>query len=96
MALWEAGDGGYGRLGHSVQQDEFRPRKIETFGGRMPLAEESIVSPKVSSNPISNGSDMTGLQLLTQFFTCAATPVGLLIVMDTEQKLVDDGLGALL
>jgi len=27
-----------------VQQDEFKPRKLETFTGRMPVAENSIVS----------------------------------------------------
>ena len=38
-----AGDGGYGRLGHSVQQDEMEPRQIETFRGRMPVAPDSLV-----------------------------------------------------
>lgn len=41
---WSWGNGGYGRLGHTVQQDEFKPRKIETFSGRMPVAEDSIVA----------------------------------------------------
>ena len=40
-----SGNGGYGRLGHSVQQDEFKPRKIETLTGRMPVQEGSIVRP---------------------------------------------------
>ena len=38
-----AGDGGYGRLGHSVQQDEMAPRQIETFRGRMPVDPHSVV-----------------------------------------------------
>ena len=45
MRVVAAGNGGYGRLGHNVQKDEFSPRQIETFTGRMPVDEGSIVGP---------------------------------------------------
>ncbi len=43
--LWGpwTGNGGYGRLGHSVQQDEFTPKKVQQLTGRMPVAPNSIV-----------------------------------------------------
>ena len=44
LGLHFAGDGGYGRLGHAVQQAEFKPRKIDTFAGRMTVDDNSIVS----------------------------------------------------
>ena len=31
------GNGGYGRLGHNVQQDEFSPRLVEGLTGRTPV-----------------------------------------------------------
>ncbi|DBA81433.1 TPA: hypothetical protein ACH3X1_007220 [Trebouxia sp. C0004] len=34
------GNGGYGRLGHVKQQDEFKPRNIETFNQRVPVAPD--------------------------------------------------------
>lgn len=48
IMLAAAGNGGYGRLGHTVQQDEFNPRQIDTFSGRMPVDENSIVRTPVS------------------------------------------------
>ena len=37
-----AGNGGYGRLGHVKQQDEFKPRNIETFNQRVPVAPDLV------------------------------------------------------
>ena len=42
--LETAGNGGYGRLGHVKQQDEFKPRNVETFNQRVPVAPD-MVSP---------------------------------------------------
>ena len=47
IAYLFAGNGGYGRLGHVKQQDEFKPRKIETFNQRVPVAPD-VVSKLVS------------------------------------------------
>lgn len=43
MLGWGAGNGGYGRLGHNIQQDEFTPKKVQALTGRMPVAHNSIV-----------------------------------------------------
>lgn len=45
--LFYSGNGGYGRLGHVKQQDEFKPRNIETFNQRVPVAPD-VVSKLVS------------------------------------------------
>jgi len=37
------GNGNYGRLGHSVQQDEMKPRPIESFLGRVRVDPKDIV-----------------------------------------------------
>ena len=37
-----AGFGGYGRLGHTVQQDEHKPKQIAVFD-RQPVDKNSIV-----------------------------------------------------
>eukprot|EP00803_Ostreobium_quekettii_P006172 evm.model.scf_450.2 EVM.evm.TU.scf_450.2 scf_450:27460-36815(+) len=37
------GFGGYGRLGHKVQQDEFRPRPLEGFLGRVRVDTDNLV-----------------------------------------------------
>ena len=42
-AWGQAGNGGYGRLGHSVQQDEFSPRQVDTLKGRMPADPSGVV-----------------------------------------------------
>ena len=41
--LYAAGNGGYGRLGHQVQQDEHKPRQISVFD-RAPVDKNSTVS----------------------------------------------------
>ena len=38
-----AGNGGYGRLGHEVQQDEFKPRQLQKLIGRTAVDPKSIV-----------------------------------------------------
>lgn len=38
------GNGGYGRLGHEVQQDEFRPKQIQKLSGRTAVDPKSIVA----------------------------------------------------
>lgn len=37
------GFGGYGRLGHKVQQDEHKPRPIESFLGRVRVEKDGLV-----------------------------------------------------
>lgn len=46
------GFGGYGRLGHKVQQDEFKPRPIETFLGRIRVdkGEDLVIAAGGSSS----------------------------------------------
>lgn len=48
MLSWRAcaGNGGYGRLGHSVQKDEFTPKLVDALRGRMPVDKNSPVSPQ--------------------------------------------------
>lgn len=41
--LETAGNGGYGRLGHVKQQDEFKPRNVETFSQRVPVAPDMVI-----------------------------------------------------
>lgn len=49
---WRActGNGGYGRLGHSVQKDEFTPKAVDALRGRMPVDKESPVSSPCTAN----------------------------------------------
>ena len=42
--VWTWGFGGYGRLGHKVQQDEFKPRLVETLTGRIKVPEDATVA----------------------------------------------------
>ncbi|GAB4819969.1 hypothetical protein N2152v2_007015 [Parachlorella kessleri] len=42
--VWTWGFGGYGRLGHSVQQDEMRPRLVETLTGRIKVPADAQVA----------------------------------------------------
>lgn len=42
--VWTWGFGGYGRLGHKVQQDEFKPRLVETLTGRIKIPEDATVA----------------------------------------------------
>eukprot|EP00887_Chlorella_sp_A99_P000240 scaffold13.g240.t1 len=41
--VWTWGFGGYGRLGHKVQADEWKPRLVETLTGRIKVPEDAIV-----------------------------------------------------
>ena len=41
--VWTWGFGGYGRLGHRVQQDELKPRLVETLTGRLQVPPDAIV-----------------------------------------------------
>lgn len=42
--VWTWGFGGYGRLGHKVQQDEFTPRLVEALTGRISIPPDAIVA----------------------------------------------------
>lgn len=42
--VWTWGFGGYGRLGHKVQQDEFSPKLVETLTGRIAVPPDAIVA----------------------------------------------------
>ena len=47
---WTWGDGGYGRLGHRVQQDEFKPRLVEGLTGRITVPADAIVAAGQTSS----------------------------------------------
>jgi hypothetical protein len=38
------GNGGFGRLGHKVQKDEFKPKPLEEFRGRISVAADAQVA----------------------------------------------------
>ena len=42
--VWTWGFGGYGRLGHKVQQDEFRPRLVEALTGRIQVPADAVIA----------------------------------------------------
>jgi alpha-tubulin suppressor-like RCC1 family protein len=42
--VWTWGCGDYGRLGHRVQQDEFKPRLVETLAGRVAVPADAVVA----------------------------------------------------
>ena len=42
--VWSWGFGGYGRLGHKVQQDEFKPRLIEALTGRILVPADAVIA----------------------------------------------------
>lgn len=42
-AAFSWGNGNYGKLGHRVQQDEFKPRPLETFGKRILALPTGVV-----------------------------------------------------
>ncbi|KAJ9516765.1 hypothetical protein QJQ45_027175, partial [Haematococcus lacustris] len=43
-ACYTWGNGGYGRLGHKVQKDEFAPKKVETFMGRLSVPPDAVIA----------------------------------------------------
>lgn len=47
--VWTWGFGGYGRLGHKVQQDEFKPRLVETLTGRITIPPDATVAAGATS-----------------------------------------------
>ena len=42
-AAYSWGNGGYGRVGHNVQKDEFSAKKLEALANRVKAAPESLV-----------------------------------------------------
>lgn len=44
------GYGGYGRLGHKVQKDEFKPREVEFFKGRNTVPQGAIIAAGQTSS----------------------------------------------
>ncbi|KAK9806651.1 hypothetical protein WJX73_004262 [Symbiochloris irregularis] len=54
--VYSWGNGGYGRLGHEVQQDEFKPRQIQKMTGRTAADPKSIVA----CGSTSSFANMTG------------------------------------
>lgn len=48
--VWTWGFGGYGRLGHRVQQDEYKPRLVETLTGRLVVPPDAIVAAGQTSS----------------------------------------------
>mmetsp|Transcript_24918 Transcript_24918/g.73686 ORF Transcript_24918/g.73686 Transcript_24918/m.73686 type:complete len:462 (-) Transcript_24918:861-2246(-) len=49
-ACYSWGNGGYGRLGHRVQQDEMEPRKLEDFKGRVSVPPNAIIGAGSTSS----------------------------------------------
>ena len=49
-SVYTWGFGGYGRLGHKVQQDEFLPRLVEALSGRVVVPENAIVGAGSTSS----------------------------------------------
>ncbi|KAK9917811.1 hypothetical protein WJX75_008519 [Coccomyxa subellipsoidea] len=49
-AAYTWGNGGYGRLGHKEQKDEFSPKKVEVLSGRMPVDANSPVACGATSS----------------------------------------------
>jgi alpha-tubulin suppressor-like RCC1 family protein len=58
--VWTWGFGGYGRLGHRVQQDEFRPRLVEALTGRITVPADAVVA----AGQTSSFCTMAGGQLM--------------------------------
>jgi alpha-tubulin suppressor-like RCC1 family protein len=48
--LWSWGCGNYGVLGHKVQQDEMRPRRVEAFSGRLLVVPDSPLAAGTTSS----------------------------------------------
>lgn len=48
--VWTWGFGGYGRLGHKVQQDEFRPRLVEALTGRIHIPADAVIAAGSTSS----------------------------------------------
>lgn len=57
--VWTWGFGGYGRLGHKIQQDEHRPRLVETLAGRVTVPPNAVVAAGGTSSFVT----VTGGQL---------------------------------
>lgn len=57
--VWTWGFGGYGRLGHRVQQDEHRPRLVEALAGRVTVPPTAVVAAGGTSSFVT----VTGGQL---------------------------------
>lgn len=49
-AAYTWGNGGYGRLGHKEQKDEFSPKQVDTLKGRMPVDTNSPVACGATSS----------------------------------------------
>lgn len=56
---WTWGNGGYGRLGHKIQKDEFAPKRVETLQARLAVAKD----PVISAGSTSSFCTVTGGQL---------------------------------
>lgn len=54
------GTGGYGRLGHTVQKDEFSPKAIETFRGRVQVDKDAALC---AAGSMSSFTTIVGGQL---------------------------------
>lgn len=70
------GNGGYGRLGHTVQKDEFTPKAVDALRGRMPVDKESPVSLSWASFTILIGSAVAFSVQCSFYFcdTCSQKP----------------------
>ncbi len=48
--VWTWGFGGYGRLGHKVQQDEFKPKLVEALTGRITVPADAVIAAGSTSS----------------------------------------------
>lgn len=68
------GNGGYGRLGHKEQKDEFKPKRIETFTQRTPVATEIVravhTGPLPSQLPALVALQQSAISLQCLDFDC--------------------------
>ena len=69
MEILCPGNGGYGRLGHSVQKDEFTPKAVDALRGRMPVDKESPVIPPCRTAS-AHAASQTGAGLCSAAFCC--------------------------
>jgi hypothetical protein len=76
--LWSWGCGNYGVLGHKVQQDEMRPRRVEAFSGRMVVVPDSpLAAGTTSSFAVGVGPQLFAWGKLKVSGDCSTSPTQL-------------------
>ncbi|KAH9607252.1 hypothetical protein KSS87_015586 [Heliosperma pusillum] len=62
-SVYTWGFGGYGRLGHREQKDEFSPRRVDVFSRHNVLPPDAVVSAGGANSACTAGMDAAGGQL---------------------------------